>query len=204
VSSARKVAYGKPPIRFMAHVDVDGPVPEHDPTLGACWLWTGAVGESGYPEFRYDTDRTGYAHRWVYEHAVGPIPDGWHVDHECHDWATCARNAGACAHRACVNPAHLRARTPADNNARSDSPTARNARKTRCDAGHDLDDPANVYIHPQRGTRHCRICQTERAQRYEQQRARRRGAMVKRRASAAPGEGQLSIDLDYGTITRGG
>ena len=39
------------------------------------------------------------AHRYTYEMFVGPVPDGYHVHHEC-------QNPG------CVNPMHLQALTP--------------------------------------------------------------------------------------------
>lgn len=54
------------------------------------------------------------AHRYAYERANGPIPKGMHVDHLCHDPATCKGGAD-CPHRACVNPEHLAIATHAGN-----------------------------------------------------------------------------------------
>lgn len=43
-----------------------------------CWLWEGATDEAGYGFFNRDR-----AHRFVFNAAVGPIPDGSHVLHRC-------------------------------------------------------------------------------------------------------------------------
>lgn len=175
----------------MRHVDMGGPVPAHAPTLGPCWLWTGAVADNGYGEFRVG-DRVEYAHRFAYTHTVGPIPDGHHVDHLCHHWTTCEVDDVPCEHRRCVNPMHLDAVTATVNNARSNSPTAVNARKACCDSGH-LFTPANTYIHPVRRTRHCRTCQRDNAARYERRRRMLVASAEKRRASRVPGPGQGAL-----------
>lgn len=65
-----------------------------------CWLWTGS-GANGYGMFRVGRVTTG-AHRWAYQWANGPIPDGLEVHHMCRV-------------RRCVNPAHLEVMTRRQN-----------------------------------------------------------------------------------------
>lgn len=43
-----------------------------------CWLWTGYTAPNGYGEWRGNR-----AHRAAYVIAIGPIPDGLHIDHLC-------------------------------------------------------------------------------------------------------------------------
>ncbi len=62
-----------------------------------CWIWTAARGgwDGQYGWFSYD-GRPVLAHRWAYEHWIGPIPDGSVIDHLCENTP-------------CVNPDHLQA-----------------------------------------------------------------------------------------------
>lgn len=68
---------------------------------GDCWVWTAGKNRGGYGRFRVG-GRMRRAHRVSYSWANGPIPAGLDLDHTCHV-------------PACVNPAHLRLATNAQN-----------------------------------------------------------------------------------------
>lgn len=110
-----------------------------------CWPWKLSTGSHGYgqvgwsgPEGHGGTT----AHRVAWMAAIGPIPDGMTVDHECR-------------RSTCCNPLHLRLLPNVDN-----ATDNGHGRKTECPAGHAYTE-VNTYVDP-RGHRRCRACARER------------------------------------------
>ena len=87
--------------RFWSKVDKDGPVPEHVPEIGQCWIWTGGVDAHSYGSIAVGRTMI-RAHRMSWNVHVGPVPDGLNVLHRCDN-------------PPCVNPAHLWLGTQKDN-----------------------------------------------------------------------------------------
>lgn len=102
-----------------------------------CWAWAGGRTADGYGVYYItSTDRV-MAHRYAYERAYGPIPDGYEVDH-------------LCSVPLCVRPDHLEAVPPEENNRR------KMERRDSCKRGHPY------AIHGGRrkgnGRRYCKEC----------------------------------------------
>jgi HNH endonuclease len=130
--------------RFWVKVSKNGPVPQHRPELGPCWLWTASLSvHGGYGQFRLH-GRTRKAHQVSYELGVGPIPDGTEPDHLCRV-------------HACVNWHHLEAVTRRENFLRGEHPTAVSVRANRCQRNLHEFTPGNTIT--RRGKRECRTCE---------------------------------------------
>jgi hypothetical protein len=78
--------------RFWSKVNSDGPIPEHCPELGPCWLWVGAINKAGYGNFQYfHSQYRAPRLAWFLEHASWPNPYALH----------------RCDNRRCVRVSHL-------------------------------------------------------------------------------------------------
>lgn len=69
---------------------------------GDCLIWTGGKSPKGYGWISTGNDQKMPAHRYAWERANGPIPDGMLIDHTC--WT-----------KSCVNVKHLRLATLSEN-----------------------------------------------------------------------------------------
>lgn len=126
-----------------------------------CIKWDKYIRKTGYG-VKIENYKRHAAHRWVWEKANGPIPNGMVLDHTCHNEAIqrgeC--NGGyACEHRACVNLEHLELVTQSENIRRGLQGIE--ARKF-CPKGHDYSNPNNILTRAN-GKRECAQCNRDRA-----------------------------------------
>lgn len=126
-------------VRFWEKVDKSD--------ASGCWLWTAHLNRDGYGRFNRGHGQMCKAHRFAYELAKGPIPDGLMLDHLCRV-------------RRCVNPDHLRPSTARENTLAPGSLAVSAIRKARthCPLGHELDMPNLVRANWLRGLRTCLAC----------------------------------------------
>lgn len=125
-----------------------------------CWFWSREKKPNGYGVFRpHGTTKKVYAHRFAYEDIWGEgTASGLDVDHMCHNESDCP-GGHDCPHRACCNPAHLRAVSRSVNlSAGRGGDLA-----THCKNGHEL-TPDNLYV--SKGTRSCKTCTKARQRAY--------------------------------------
>lgn len=116
---------------------------------GDCWEWTASTSGGGYGWFMCEHGSVP-AHRWSWEHLVGPIPDSLQLDHLC-------RNRG------CVNPDHLEPVSQAENIARGVA-GAHQLAKTHCPQRHPYSGDNLILTG---GRRRCRVCTRAAKQRHK-------------------------------------
>ncbi|MEU8334810.1 hypothetical protein [Micromonospora tulbaghiae] len=126
-----------------------------------CWIWHGATSR-GYGQMYYE-GRVHQAHRLLYEHVHGLVPDGLTLDHLCHTNSDDCLGGNTCPHRRCVNPSHLEPVTQKVNNARSLSLPTQNSHKEKCPSGHPY---AGVNLYVKDGKRYCRKCRAAAGKRW--------------------------------------
>lgn len=96
--------------RLWKRVDRRGP--------DECWLWLGFTDRYGYGSMHVAAESrpsSAKVHRLVWESVNGPIPDGYTIDHACHNDDVKCHEGNDCTHRRCCNPAHLRLLSRSDN-----------------------------------------------------------------------------------------
>ena len=132
---------GKPRQRVHPSAGIAERLELHTDRSTGCWIWTASTKYNGYGQMSVG-GRLQLVHRVSYEAFVGPIPNGYQIDHLCRV-------------RACCNPHHLEAVTPQANVLRSEAPGAVALRRDLCLYGHPYAEHGVIRC----GRRICRLCQ---------------------------------------------
>lgn len=128
-----------------------------------CLIYTGGLNWVGYGQAWRDGKNMG-AHKVVWEHHNGPVPEGMEIDHVA---------ARGCTSRACCNIDHLEVVTPEEN--------ARRRRRKVCKKGlHELSGYNEAFFGTE-PSRMCRQCALDRTR--EWKRARRAAAKAAKEAA---------------------
>lgn len=129
------------PDAFVARLDV-----------GDCWLWTGFTNKRGYGRCSVTKDgkrSRPLAHRFVWETLIGPVPEGYELDH-------------LCLVKACVNPDHLEVVSHLTNMRRAVPYNPWAQPREFCSRGHSNWGPSGTK-------RRCRTCSAARQREYAKQ-----------------------------------
>ena len=134
--------------RFWVKVDKNGPIPEHRPDLGPCWVWTRATDPKGYGRFGIGR-RVFFAHRVALALTGEVPPDDLMACHHCDN-------------PPCCNPAHLFLGTAADN--LGDMAAKGRNHTDECANGHPRNaENAHVYSGGKYDLYRCRACDRDRS-----------------------------------------
>jgi hypothetical protein len=166
--------------KIMSHVELDE---------NGCWNWIGGTKESGYGTVGL-RGAMWAVHRIIYELFVGPIPEGYVIDHKC-------RN------KRCCNPAHLEAVPQLINARRAIAHrAAKLVRATHCKRGHALvGENLITFEYKGRIVRTCRTCRRAGARRHKERVREARRAQSAGETSAVMSSGSdLVSDRDVGAV----
>lgn len=111
-----------------------------------------------------------YAHAIIYEDAIGAIPDGWHVHHECRTTR-------------CINPVHLRCLSPGEH---SKLHGQEKRHRTHCHIGHSMEDSVWVRRTNRPPERWCRTCMKIAQKKVNQRRVRENAEQRAKRSPKPP------------------